>query len=96
MGEVGRHRPGHRHRLCLGRFAGQRVVGMKKYVRNLQPGQRFTLLRTGEKYRFIRREHDTPSGTRHVVMHDDPYINAPNGHKESTLHHACHVWLEVA
>jgi len=68
---------------------------MKKYVRNLQPGQRFTLLRTGEKYRFIRRDHSTPSGTRHVVMLDDPYITCTDGRKESTLHHACHVLVEV-
>jgi hypothetical protein len=72
------------------------VVVMKKYIRNLQPGQRFTLIRTGEKYQFIRREHKTPSGTLHVVMRDDPYITSPNGNHESTLHHACHVWVEVA
>lgn len=69
---------------------------MKKYVRNLQPGQRFTLLRTGEKYRFIRCDHSTPSGTRHVVIRDDAYITCTDGHKESTLHHACHVLVEVA
>jgi hypothetical protein len=68
---------------------------MKRYVRQLQPGQRFTLLRTGVKYRFVRREHHTPSGTRHVVVLDDPYITSTNGHAESTLHHACHVWLET-
>lgn len=67
---------------------------MKKYVRNLQPGQRFTLLRTGEKYRFIRREYRTPSGTRHVVMRDDQYITSTDGQRESTLHHACHVLME--
>lgn len=96
LGEVGWCCPGHHNRLWLCCFVGWLVVFMKKHVRNLQPGQRFTLLRTGEQYRFIRREHSTPNGTRHVVMRDDPYITSPNGHKESTLHHACHVWLEVA
>jgi hypothetical protein len=67
---------------------------VKKFVRNLQPGQRFTLLRTGEKYRFIRRDHSTPSGTRHVVVLDDPFITASNV-RETTLHHSCHVWLET-
>ena len=69
---------------------------MKKYVRNLQPGQRFTLLRTGEKYRFIRRDHSTPSGTRHVVMLDDPYITFPDGSRETSLHHLSRVLVEVA
>ena len=96
MGKVGWCCPGHHNRLWLCCVAGGMVVIMKKYVRNLQPGQRFTLLRTGEKYRFIRREHSTPSGTRHVVMLDDPYIIPTNGHKESTLHHACHVLLEAS
>lgn len=67
---------------------------MKKFVRQLQPGQLFILKRTGERYRFVRREHSTPSGTRHVVVKDDPYIVAKDGmQRESTLHHACHVWV---
>lgn len=65
---------------------------MKKFVRQLQPGQQFILLRTGVQYRFIRRETFTPSGTKHIVIKDDPYI--AGNIKESSLHHACHVWLK--
>ena len=68
---------------------------MRKFVRQLTPGQQFTLLRTGEKYRFVRRDYSTPSGTRHVVVRDDPYITAKDGRQaETTLHHACHVWVQ--
>ena len=56
-------------------------------VRNLQPGQWFILLRTGETYQFIRRDHGTPYGTRYVVKH------SLFGAGESTLHHSCHVAL---
>lgn len=67
---------------------------MRKYLRQLMPGQRFTLLRTGEKYRLVRRDISTPSGTRFVVVRDDPYITAKDGQQpESSLHHACHVWV---
>ncbi len=57
---------------------------MIKRVRNLQPGQIFTLKRTGERYVFIRREQQTPGGTRHVVQRDGQQ-------RESSLHHSCHV-----
>ena len=56
---------------------------MIKRVRNLQPGQIFTLKRTGERYLFLRREHGKPGGTRYVVK------KKPG--KEGTLHHSCHV-----
>ena len=57
---------------------------MIKRVRNLQPGQVFILKRTGERYVFIRRCHETPGGTRYVVR-KIRYA------RESTLHHSCHV-----
>ncbi len=67
---------------------------MRKYLRQLMPGQQFTLLRTGEKYRLVRRVISTPSGTRFVVIRDDPYITAKDGQQlETSLHHACHVWV---
>lgn len=62
---------------------------MKKFMRNLQPGQQFILLRTGEKYKFVRRDHSTPKGTRYVVLKDGEQV-------ESSLHHACHVWVQDA
>ena len=61
---------------------------MIKRVRNLQPGQIFTLKRTGERYVFIRRCHETPGGTRHVVLRDGEQ-------RERSLHHRCHV-IQVA
>lgn len=57
---------------------------MIRRVRNLQPGQVFILKRTGERYVFIRRCHETPGGTRHVVRK----IGCG---RESSLHHSCHV-----
>lgn len=62
---------------------------MKKFMRNLQPEQQFILLRTGEKYKFVRRDHSTPKGTRYVVLKDGEQA-------ESSLHHACHVWVQDA
>jgi hypothetical protein len=59
---------------------------MKKFLRQLYPGQVFLLLRSGETYQFLRRDHQTPSGTRYVVFNMDR--NA-----ETTLHHSCHVWV---
>jgi hypothetical protein len=53
-------------------------------MRNLQPGERFILKRTQEAYTFMRRELFTPSGTRHVVLREGQ-------HRESSLHHSCHV-----
>lgn len=57
---------------------------MIRRVRNMQPGQVFILKRTGERYVFIRREHDTPGGTRYVVR-------KTHSARKSTLHHSCHV-----
>jgi len=57
---------------------------MIKRVRNLQPGERFLLKRTLEEYTFIRRCHETPGGTRHVVQRDGEQ-------RERSLHHSCHV-----
>ena len=57
---------------------------MNKRVRNLQPGQDFILKRTGERFRFIRRDRSTPSGTIYVCQKG-------NENRESRLHHSCHV-----
>jgi hypothetical protein len=57
---------------------------MTKRLRNLLTGCRFVLLRTGEKFRLLRREINTPSGTRYVVQLD-------NETRERSLHHACYV-----
>ena len=67
---------------------------MRKYLRELTPGQQFILLRTGEKYRFVRRVMKTPSGTEIMVIRDDPYITAKDGQQPNlSLHHNCHVWV---
>lgn len=50
----------------------------------MQPGQLFVLRRTGEVYEFIRRDHVTPSGTKHVVI-------KRGESRETSLHHSCHV-----
>lgn len=53
-------------------------------VRNLQPGQRFILKRTGDRYEFLGHKCDTPGGTQYVVLR--------SGHAApTTLHHSCHV-----
>lgn len=57
---------------------------MRKFLRQLQPGQQFTLLRTGERYTFVRREIGTPSGTRYIVQRQ-------GSEYETRLHHSCHV-----
>lgn len=65
---------------------------MKKFMRNVQPEQEFLLLRTGCRYKFLRRDYSTPSGTRHVCM----YLGPEPRHKDqrlTTLHHSCHVWV---
>lgn len=62
---------------------------MRKFVRQLMPGQDFTLVRTGERYKFLRRECSTPSGTRYVCLNLDQ-----DQERETSLHHACHVWVE--
>lgn len=60
---------------------------MRVFLRQMQPGQRFTLLRTGEKYTMIRRTIGTPGGTEYVVRRDGTDV-------ETKLHHSCHVWRE--
>ena len=53
-------------------------------LRNLQPGQRFILLRTGDRYEFIGHKRDTPGGTQYVVRR-------LGFAKPTTLHHSCYV-----
>lgn len=55
-------------------------------LRELQPGARFILKRTGERYEFLGRKHDTPGGTQYVVRRS-------GFAKPTTLHHSCHVEL---
>lgn len=55
-----------------------------KRLRNLAPGARFTLKRTGERYEFLGHKRDTPGGTQYVVRR----IGFA---RPSTLHHSCHV-----
>ena len=40
---------------------------MTTRLRNLQPGQRFRLKRTGDLYEFLGHKRDTPGGTQYVV-----------------------------
>lgn len=65
------------------------MIAPQKRVRNMQPGQLFTLLRTGEVYEFVRRDRVTPSGTKHVVI-------KRGESRETSLHHSCHVNLLTA
>lgn len=53
-------------------------------IRNLQPGAKFILKRTGDRYEFLGRKHDTPGGTQYVVLRS-------GFAKPSTLHHSCVV-----
>jgi hypothetical protein len=53
-------------------------------VRNMQPGDKFILKRTGDKYEFLGHKRDTPGGTRYVARRSG--FAAP-----TTLHHSCHV-----
>lgn len=53
-------------------------------IRNMQPGQRFILKRSGERYEFLGRKHDTTGGTQYVVRRS-------GFAKPSTLHHSCVV-----
>lgn len=53
-------------------------------IRNLQPGARFILKRTGERCEFLGHKRDTPGGTQYVVRR----IGFA---KPSTLHHSCRV-----
>lgn len=57
---------------------------MSMHLRQLKAGARFYLLRTMEKYTLLRREIDTPSGTRYVVQRE-------GSSREGRLHHSCHV-----
>ncbi len=57
---------------------------MQVRLRQLQPGARFVLNRTGDRYLFIRRDHATPGGTRYVVQR-------MGFGRATTLHHSCHV-----
>ena len=84
----------HRHR--HGMAACSMVVIMKTFVYNLQPGQRFTRLSDGKKYRFIGKDESLPRGLRYVVAIDDPYITFPDGSRETSFHHLSRVLVEVA
>lgn len=53
-------------------------------LRQINPGQRFVLIRTGERYEFIRRSTEKWGGTRYVVKREGEA-------KETTLHHSCHI-----
>lgn len=53
-------------------------------LRNLQPGARFILLRTGDRYEFLGHKRDTPGGTQYVVR-------LLGFASTGTLHPACHV-----
>ena len=66
---------------------------MRKFVRQLMPGQEFTLVRTGERYKFLRRDHSTPSGTRYVCLNLERMPIDQDQERETSLHHACHVWV---
>jgi hypothetical protein len=57
-------------------------------VRDMQPGQTFRLVRTGDLYTLIRRETGTPSGTRYVVMRQ-------GFARLTSLHHSCRVVLRT-
>ncbi|MDR2364235.1 MAG: hypothetical protein LBD68_00035 [Zoogloeaceae bacterium] len=55
----------------------------KRFLRDLKPGDRFLLLRTGETYTFVRRG-EPPKGSAPVVLR---YGDS----EETTLHHRCRV-----
>lgn len=55
-------------------------------LRQLQPGQRFILKRTGDRYEFLGHKRDTPGGTRYVVRRTG--FAAP-----TTLHPSCIVQI---
>lgn len=56
-------------------------------VRDLKPGQRFTLKRTGQRYEFLGYDRRTPGGTLYLARRKG--FAAP-----TTLHHSCHVILD--
>lgn len=61
---------------------GERVTALR--LRNLHPGQRFVLKRTGDTYEFLGHKRDTPGGTQYVVRRS-------GFAKPSTLHPSCVV-----
>jgi len=67
---------------------------MRKFVRQLMPGQEFTLVRTGERYKFLRWDYSTPSGTRYVCLNLDRMPIDQDQARETSLHHSCHVWVQ--
>lgn len=48
----------------------------------VKEGQEFVLLRTGEVFKFLRRDRSSPKGTQYVVTKDV---------EETTLHPNCYV-----
>lgn len=57
-------------------------------MRKILPGQTFQLCRTLDRYAMIRRDI-APGGKVSII------VLQQGADKETTLHHACHVWLEV-
>ncbi len=57
---------------------------MTIHLRQLNEGSSFYLLRTMQRFTFVRRDRSTPSGTRYVVRLD-------GATKDGSLHHSCHV-----
>ena len=55
-------------------------------VRNLVPGTKFILKRTGDRYELLGHKRDTPGGTRYVVRR-------AGFAALTTLHPACRVEL---
>ena len=57
---------------------------MRRFLRQVEPGQEFVLLRTGERYRLISITPRTGWGTEYRVLH-------LGEQRETNLHHSCHV-----
>lgn len=66
---------------------------MKKFMRQVMPGQEFMLIRTGEWFKFLRRDYSTPKGTKYVCLNLTG-VDIKEYPKESQLHHSCHVWVK--
>jgi hypothetical protein len=66
---------------------------MRKFMRQLMPGQEFTLVRTGVRYKFLRRDYSTPSGTRYICLNLSAMPVDQYEERYTSLHHACHVWV---
>lgn len=73
-----------RDRLGFERWLAIKRRQQRPQVRDVQPGESFTLLRTGERYTLLHRENKTPSGTRYAVKLDGQ-------DKETSLHPSCLV-----